>query len=96
MGMNNPPHPGEFICEIYSKPFDLSYCKIAEKLKVSASTLNQLINGNSNITPRWRLGCQNRRAFPESWLTMQDRYDLWHATKKVNLRNVEKVGRSVA
>ena len=26
---------------------------------------------------------------PESWLTMQDHYDLWNATKKVNLRNVE-------
>ena len=25
---------------------------------------------------------------PESWLAMQDQYDLWHAKKKVNLKNI--------
>jgi plasmid maintenance system antidote protein VapI len=28
---------------------------------------------------------------PESWLTMQDGYDLWHARQSVNLDNVEKI-----
>jgi plasmid maintenance system antidote protein VapI len=28
---------------------------------------------------------------PESWLTMQDSYDLWHARQSVNLDNVEKI-----
>jgi len=28
---------------------------------------------------------------PESWLTMQDNYDLWQARKSVNLDAVEKV-----
>ncbi|MDM8552383.1 hypothetical protein QUF72_20020 [Desulfobacterales bacterium HSG2] len=28
---------------------------------------------------------------PESWLTMQDQYDLWHARKKINLEQVKKL-----
>jgi plasmid maintenance system antidote protein VapI len=27
---------------------------------------------------------------PESWLAMQDQYDLWHARKTVNLKGVKK------
>jgi plasmid maintenance system antidote protein VapI len=28
---------------------------------------------------------------PESWLTMQGGYDLWHARQCVNLDNVERI-----
>jgi len=28
---------------------------------------------------------------PESWLIMQDNYDLWHARQTVNLDGVEKI-----
>ena len=37
MTLHNPPHPGEFIKEIYLSPFDISSRKVAEKLKVSPS-----------------------------------------------------------
>jgi plasmid maintenance system antidote protein VapI len=33
---------------------------------------------------------------PESWLAMQDQYDLWHARKTVNLKRVKKVSVSAA
>lgn len=33
---------------------------------------------------------------PESWLAMQDNYELWHARKSVNLEAVEKVEFRVA
>ena len=33
---------------------------------------------------------------PESWLAMQDQYNLWHAKKKVDLEEVEKLILSVA
>jgi addiction module HigA family antidote len=42
MGMHNPPHPGEFIREIYMEPFGLSMRKVAGSLNVSPSTLNGL------------------------------------------------------
>jgi len=33
--------------------------------------------------PLWRT--------PESWLAMQDLYNLWHAKNKVDLKRVEKL-----
>ena len=33
---------------------------------------------------------------PESWLAMQDAYDLWQAKKRVKLRDVKKVNTSTA
>ena len=92
MRMHNPPHPGEFIREVYLEPFDISTRGLAAKLKVSPSTLNRLINGTSNVSPEMALRLsQTLGRSAESWLAMQDHYDLWHARKVVNLKAVEKL-----
>lgn len=92
MGMHNPPHPGEFIREIYIEPFNLSYRKVAEKLKVAPSTFNRLINGESRVTTEMALRLSKTLGrSPESWLAMQDNYDLWHAKQCVNLEDVERL-----
>ena len=88
MAMYDPPHPGEFIREIYITPHDISVRKVAESLGVSPSTLNRLLNGESNISPEMALRLSKA---PESWLAMQDQYDLWHAKKKVDLKQVKKI-----
>jgi len=90
--MHNPPHPGEFIREVYLDPFKVSYRAAASSLKVSPSTFNRLIMGKSNISPEMALRLS--KAFgrsPESWLAMQDHYDLWQARKRVNLNEIEKM-----
>ncbi len=95
--MHNPPHPGEFIYEIYLEPFNISLRNVAEKLKVSPSTFNRLINGESNVSPDMALRLSKTLGrSPESWLSMQDNYDLWHAKKQVNLKDVEKLKISAA
>lgn len=92
MPMHNPPHPGEFIKEIYIEPFNLSARKVAQTLNVSPSTLNRLLNGGSNISPEMALRLSKALGrSPESWLAMQDQYDLWHAKKNVNLNAVKKL-----
>ena len=97
MGMHNPPHPGEFIRELYIVPYDISVRKVAENLGVSPSTLNRLLNGESNISPEMALRLSKALGrSPESWLAMQDQYDLWHARKSVNLKDVKKVNVSAA
>lgn len=97
MGMHNPPHPGEFIREVYIGPYDLSIRKVAGKLNVSPSTLTRLVNGDSNVTPEMALRLSKALGrSPESWLAMQDNHDLWHAKKSVNLGRVEKLDLSVA
>ena len=92
MSMHNPPHPGQFIREIYISPFDLSVRKIADGLGVSPSTLNRVLNGESNISPEMALRLSKALGrSPESWLAMQDQYNLWHAKKNVNLKGVKKL-----
>ncbi len=97
MAMYNPPHPGEFIREIYLQPFALSARKVAENLNVSPSTFNRLLNGESNVSPEMALRLSRALGrSPESWMAMQDQYDLWHAQQRVDLHEVKKVVLSAA
>jgi len=90
MSMHNPPHPGEFIQEVYLEPLNISYRSVALKLKVSPSTFLRLIKGQSNISPEMALRLSKGLGrSPESWLAMQDNYNLWHARQSVNLDGIE-------
>ena len=92
MSMHNPPHPCEFIKEVYLTPFNISSRTVAEKLTVSPSTFNRLINAESNISPEMALRLSKTLGrSPESWLAMQDSYNLWHAKNNVDLRKVKKL-----
>lgn len=92
MAMYNPPHPGEFITEVYLKPNDISGRELAISLGVSPSTLNRVLNGASGISPEMALRLSKvlgRSA--ESWLAMQTNYDLWQARKKVKLGKIKRI-----
>ncbi len=92
MSMYNPPHPGEFIKATYLEPFDYSCRYLASQLDVASSTLNRILKGQSGITPEMALRLSKAVGrSPESWLAMQDNYDLWQAKKNVNLGKVQTV-----
>lgn len=92
MTMHNPPHPGEFITEVYLAPNNLSGRELAAKLGVAASTLNRVLTGASSISPEMALRLSKALGrSPESWLAMQYNHDLWQAKQHVNLANVSKV-----
>ena len=80
MNMYNPPHPGEFIEEVYLNPFGVSVRLLAEKLGVAPSTLCRIVSRQSGVSPEMalRLSISLGRS-PESWLAMQDNYDLWQS-----------------
>ena len=92
MAMHHPPHPGEFITEIYLEPHGVSGRELAEKLDVAPSTLSRVLKGASRVTPEMalRLAKAIGRS-PESWLAMQDAHDLWVARQHVNLQRVGKL-----
>ena len=97
MGMYNPPHPGEFIREVYLDPFHFSARQVAAKLRVSPSTFNRILNGESGVTPEMALRlAKTLGRSPESWLAMQHNHDLWQARQRVNLKEVEKLELSAA
>jgi len=90
--MFNPVHPGEFISATYMEPFGLSCRYLAAKLDVSPSTLNRVLKRQSGVSPEMALRLSKALGrSPESWLAMQDAYDLWHAGQNISLDKVEKV-----
>jgi len=92
MPMHNPPHPGEFITEVYLKPNNLSARELASNLDVAGSTLHRLLTGASGVSPEMALRLAKALGrSPESWLAMQYNHDLWLAKQRVNLRKVAKV-----
>ena len=92
MAMHNPPHPGEFIRSVYLEPFGMSVRALAESLGVAPSTLNRVVGGKSGISPEMALRLAKALGrSPESWLAMQDHYDLWQARQHADLGNVQHI-----
>ncbi|MFT5881111.1 MAG: addiction module HigA family antidote [Moritella sp.] len=97
MNMHNPPHPGEFIRDIYLEPSGLSCRFLVKQLDVASSTLNRIVKGQSGVSPEMALRLSKALGrTPESWLVMQDNYDLWYAKKNVNLNRVHIVNFEIA
>jgi len=92
MAMHNPPHPGEFITNVYLDPHGISGRELAAKLDVAASTLSRVLNGSSRVTPDMALRLSKAIGrSPESWLALQDNHDLWLARQQVDLGRVGKL-----
>jgi addiction module HigA family antidote len=76
--MHNPPHPGEALRELYVQPLNLSVTDLAKELNIARKTLSAILNGHAGISPL--MAIKLSIAFdttPESWLEMQNQYDLW-------------------
>ncbi len=92
MSMHNPPHPGEFITDIYLEPNRISGRELALKLGVAPSTLSRVLKGRSAVTPEMALRLSKALGrSAESWLAMQLGYDLWHARQRTDLTQVRKL-----
>ncbi|MDZ7725680.1 MAG: HigA family addiction module antitoxin [candidate division KSB1 bacterium] len=92
MRMHNPPHPGEFIREVYLEPYQLSIRYVAAKLKISPSTFSRVIKGESNVSPEMAIRLSKTLGrTPESWLMMQNNFDLWKTRQKMNIQDLEKL-----
>ena len=90
--MFNPSHPGAFIQEVYLEPNGMSGRELALKLGVAASTLSRVLNEASGVSPEMALRLSKALGrSAESWLTMQDNYDLLQAKQTLDLANVSKI-----
>jgi len=97
MTMYNPPHPGEFIHSVYLQPSNISGRTLADHLGVAASTISRLLKTESTVTPEMALRLSKVLGrTPESWLNMQDNYDLWKARNRIDLSNLEPLVASAA
>ncbi len=97
MRMYNPPHPGEFITGVFLEPNNISGRELAQRLAVAPSTLSRVLSGTSRVSPEMALRLSKALGrSPESWLAMQDAYDLWQARQSVDLSAVGSFSFAVA
>ena len=76
--MHNPPHPGEILADtVVRENGGLSVTEFARRLGVSRVALSRVVNGRAAVSAE--LAVRLAAALggsPESWLSMQNAYDL--------------------
>lgn len=85
-----PVHAGVILKEVYLAPYGISNTELAKNIGKTRRTVSMLVNGRSGVSAEMALCLA--KAFnttPEWWLTMQLRYDLWVAGKKVKLNRIK-------
>jgi len=90
---HNPPHVGGMIFRTYLEPFaDVSANKIADALGVARSTFNRLLNEKSDLSPEMAVRLSAvLGGSAESWLRIQENYDLWKAREKINTSDLNRI-----
>ena len=93
--MFNPSHPGDLIRETIEglreeTETKLTLEEVARGLGTTRKTLSAILNRRQSVTPEMalRLAAAFRNTTAEFWLTVQERYDLAQARKRVSLDDV--------
>ena len=83
---HNPMHPGAFIKRVYLEPNEIGSNELARQLKVSTGLMSRLVNEKTGLSSEMALKLSKVLGrSPESWLLMQDNYDLWRAKQVIDL-----------
>ena len=90
---HNPPHVGGLIYRTYIEPFDsVSANKVADALGVARSTFSRLITGTSDLSPEMAVKLSAvLGGSAESWLRLQESYDLWKARQKIDTQLLHRI-----
>ncbi len=90
---HNPPHPGVLIQRTYIEPFaEITGNKVADRLGVARSTFSRLLTGKAGVSPVMALKLSRvLGGSAESWLSLQESYDLWVARQSIDVNNLERI-----
>ncbi|MGH7513409.1 MAG: HigA family addiction module antitoxin [Gemmatimonadales bacterium] len=87
-----PTHPGEMLWEEFLKPLNISQTDFAHRIGVSYPRLNELIHGKRGVTPDTALRLARVLEVPaDFWLSLQQSWDLWHAMRSPEAKQIEKL-----
>ena len=92
MAMHNSPHPGGILMRQCLEPLGLSVNAAARHLGVSRQFLSELVNERAGVSVD--MAIRLTKAFgssPETWLSLQMAYDLWHARCRIDDIKVERI-----
>ena len=90
----NPTYPGKFVQEDILKELGLSQGQLAQALKVSRKTINELVNQKRGLSPdiALRIG-KFTNTNPQTWMNLQTSWDLWVASNSKGAKSIEKFQR---
>ena len=92
MEMHNPPHPGQFIYNVYLAPYSLTVEELAEKLGVDAERIAAVISGRAGIDAPLAIRLEAvLRGSARSWMGMQSSYDIWNARQGTDLSGLSQM-----
>ena len=78
--------------EEFLKPLGLSQTQLAERIGVSYVRVNELVNEKRGVTPDTALRLSKLfGTTPEFWLNGQRNWDLWHAMRSPEAREIDKI-----
>jgi addiction module HigA family antidote len=80
------------IRELCLEPLEISVTAAARALGVTRKALSELLNGRSGLSPAMAL--RLAKVFDttaESWLNLQQQYDLWQARRTVSVSKVKRL-----
>lgn len=90
-----PTHPGEMILEEFLKPLGMTQTEFAQRIGVAWTRANQIINGKRAVTPDTALRLEKLLGMPaDFWLTLQMRWDLYHAMHSPSAKDIDKIRRA--
>lgn len=92
MIMKSPPHPGQSVRHDCLEPLGLTVTAGAKALGVSRQALNNLVNGDANISAE--MAVRLSKAFggsAEVWLRMQVAYDLAQVQRRAKTIKVRRL-----
>lgn len=93
-----PSHPGVLLRDVVLPALDnVTKVEVADALGVSRQTLYDILNEAQPVTPQMavRLGAVFNTS-AASWLSMQNAYDLWNASREIDGSALRRLTAQVA
>ncbi len=90
-----PTHPGEMLLEEFLKPLGITQVDAAARMGVPFQRMNTLVKGRRGVTADTALRLAVLTGMDAGfWMGLQADYDLWHASRDVDLSRITPLKRS--
>jgi addiction module HigA family antidote len=77
-----PTHPGEMLLKEFLEPFGVSQVEAANRMNIPFQRLNAIVKGRRSVSADTALLLEALTGWDaQIWLTLQVKWDLWHAMK---------------
>lgn len=77
-----PTHPGEMLLKEFLEPLGVSQVEAAKRMRIPFQRLNAIVNGRRAVSADTALLLEALTNWDaQIWLSLQARWDLWHAVR---------------